>query len=226
LQDFRFCFYGKGYDKLLLNSNGAMTFDVAGVVDGGRYSPSTQAGYSFSNQLPSDSQVLYVNSIFGVMQDTYPSHSFPGWSINYEIIGEESYRTFVFNFYKLGLFSNSHANCGTSGEEQTYQMVLYEATNIIDVYVENRSGNCDFNNSSGLIGIQSQNDPILGLRAKTPPGRNTGAWSASNEAWRFRPNGPNENTVSWYKDGVEVSDLAGSNSGVSNQSFTFENQQT
>lgn len=226
LQDFRFCFYGKGYDKLLLNSNGAMTFDVDGVVDGGRYSPSTQAGYIFSNQLPSDSQVLYVNSIFGVMQDTYPSHSFPGWSINYEIIGEEPYRTFVFNFYKLGLFSNSHANCGTSGEEQTYQMVLYEATNIIDVYVENRSGNCDFNNSSGLIGIQSQNDPILGLRAKTPPGRNTGAWSASNEAWRFRPNGPNENTVSWYKDGVEVSDLAGSNSGVSNQSFTFENQQT
>jgi hypothetical protein len=63
----------------------------------------------------------------------------------------------------------------------THQIALYENSNIIDVYVENNPLCSSWNSGNSLIGIQNSTGTI-GL---CPPGRNTGAWSAQNEAWRF-----------------------------------------
>src|SRR5699024_7027349 len=148
------------------------------------------------------------------------------WSINYEVIGEAPYRTLVFNLYKLGQFS-----CTTNIGEQTYQMVLYEATNIIDVYVENRTacdgsdGRNNWQDGVGLIGIQSHPNIQGGLKAYTPPGRNTGAWSANEEAWRFSPNGNLHSTVTWTKDDVVVYSSQSPN-GSHTQGFTFTEPET
>src|SRR5690606_25459398 len=38
----------------------------------------------------------------------------------------------------------------------------------------------------------------------TPPGRNTGDWSATNEAWRFTPSGESTVTVDWLNANGEV----------------------
>ena len=231
---WNFCYFGYHYDKALVSSNGALTFDVVGETvnangNTGRYSPGTGSSWSFSNSLPynaAGTSAPFINTIFGVFQDTNPATSFAGWNINYEVIGEAPYRTLVFNLYKLGQYS-----CTTNIGEQTYQMVLYEATNIIDVYVENRTacdgsgGRNNWQNGVGLIGIQSHPNIQGGLKAYTPPGRNTGAWEASEEAWRFTPSGNIITNVTWTADGVTVySD--DTPDGNHNQNFTFTELET
>lgn len=75
----------------------------------------------------------------------------------------------------------------------TSQIVIYETTNVVEVYVEDRPSGCSWNSGYAVLGIQNQ----TGTQGYTPPGRNTGDWSASNEAWRFTPNGASNVVFSW-----------------------------
>src|SRR5690606_5300831 len=43
-----------------------------------------------------------------------------------------------------------------------------------------------------------------GTLATVPPGRNTGAWSATNEAWRFTPSGQSIVDFSWLNEDGSV----------------------
>ena len=54
----------------------------------------------------------------------------------------------------------------------------------------------------GVVGIQNN----VGTQAYVPPGRNTGAWSAQNEAWRFTPNGSSTFDFQWLVEGQFLSD--------------------
>src|SRR5690606_11874347 len=166
----------------------SITFSIAGF--GGIYPPSGGAGFSFSQPIPYNapgSGLPYKAAIFGVLQDTNASQagtnppSPPGSQITYEIVGEYPCRTLVFNIYIIGQFS-----CNQSVGVQTSQVVLYEGTNIIDVYIENRTPCTTWQNGVGLVGVQNETGTI-GI---APPERNTGAWSAQEEAWRFTPDGP------------------------------------
>ncbi len=65
--------------------------------------------------------------------------------------------------------------------------------------MKSRNACTTWNAGSGLIGIQNQS----GTNALVPAGRNTGSWSATNEAWRISPNGGNlPTTFAWYVDGL------------------------
>lgn len=201
--EFDFCFFGDSYNKALINSNGALTFSIAGEIPNGKYSPNTGSGYSMGDDndrtIPGNTGSVMdaraVLGVFGVLQDTDPLASFPDWSINYEIIGSYPCRMLVLNFYKLGQYM-----CGTGVGEQTYQTILYETTNVIEVYVQDRTPCSSWQSGRGLIGIQNQDATL----AYTPPGRNAGNWSAHNEAWRFTPNGDSNVDVKWYANGIEV----------------------
>ncbi|MGG5601262.1 fibronectin type III domain-containing protein, partial [Myroides sp. C8-3] len=207
---FDFCFFGNSYDKVLIGTNGMLTFSIAGEVDNGRYQPLAPTGYLFNDthQIPMDrggtTSPPYVNSIFGVMQDMYPDNSPSDYSVNYQILGTAPCRALVFNMYHMGLFGSDcpYDPSDIEGSTQTTQVVLYEGTNIIEVYVKNRKACTGFNNGSGLIGIQNED----GTQGYAPPGRNSGPWDAQNEAWRFVPSGPSIATFQWLKDGVFYSD--------------------
>ncbi|MEZ0007493.1 gliding motility-associated-like protein [Flavobacterium sp. 28YEA47A] len=198
---FKFCFFGNSYDKLLVGDNGAITFSIAGLVPGGRYSALGATGWQYNTTVPNNPANIttppYVNAIFGVMQDldprtTAPAASPPDRSINYTVLGTAPCRAFVMNIYKLGLY-----NCNQANGLQTSQIVLYEGSNIIDIYIENRPSCGAHNTGSGVIGIQNANGTV----GYTPPGRNTGAWTTQNEAWRFTPAGNANNVIfSWLKD--------------------------
>ncbi|WP_447635486.1 fibronectin type III domain-containing protein [Flavobacterium microcysteis] len=200
---FKFCFFGNSYDKLLVGDNGAITFSVQGQVPGGRYAAETPSGWNYNGTIPrnpvGNATPPYVNAIFGVMQDLDPvlerfgEHpSPPDRSINYTVLGTAPCRAFVMNIYKMGLY-----DCNQDNGLQTSQIVLYEGSNIIDIYIENRPSCPGHNNGSGVIGIQNAN----GTLGYTPPNRNTGAWTAQNEAWRFKPDGDANNVIfSWLKD--------------------------
>ncbi|SDW44326.1 hypothetical protein SAMN05216556_105165, partial [Aequorivita viscosa] len=194
---FDFCFFGDPYSRLLISSNGSITFSIAGEVPNGRYTPSNGAGYvlgqdgdrNIPGNIGTTTDARAVLGIMGVLQDTYPPNSFSGWSINYEVIGTFPCRMLVFNMYNLG-----HYSCGTSGGvPQTYQIILYETTNAIDVFVKDRTPCNGFQEGRGAIGIQNWNGTV----GYTPPGRNTGNWSASEEAWRFTPNGESNVEFTW-----------------------------
>lgn len=207
---FDFCFFGKSYNKILITTNGAITFSVAGEVEGGRYTPEAHSPWSFSQPIPYQARTNeppFVNAIFGVMQDLDPNYSPDDYAVNYQILGTFPCRALVFNIYHLGLFGVRHNPDDVEGSTQTSQIVLYEGTNIIEVHVKNRPVARDFgsshNQSNGVIGIQNED----GTKAHYPGedggvNRNTGNWNASNEAWRFVPNGQSTVDFKWYKDGV------------------------
>lgn len=187
---FRFCFFGNFYDKALVNSNGAITFSVGGPDgNGGQYMPNQYVSWGFNGGIPyAGSDARTKLSIFGVLQDTDPEHHGApydpvtnpnGWKIQAKLTGNFPCRMMVFSIYNLGQFQ-----CGYNVGGQTYQMVLYETSNVIEVYVENRTPCTTWNNGGqGLIGIQDE----TGVNAFYPENRNGGGWSAHQEAWRFQP---------------------------------------
>lgn len=193
LDTFSFSFYGFDYQNCSPNTNGAISFNN---------NPFGAAGWSFNQQIPNilDPNFNFIsgyshkNTLFGVYQDTYPGAGTPlAYSgIYFGHQGTYPNRVFVFTFYRLPLYS-----C-TSDNLSTYQMVLYEGTNIIDVYIQDRTICGSWNNGSGLVGVLN----IGGNQAVTPPNRNTGNWVTSQEAWRFTPITPANYEIQWFENVV------------------------
>lgn len=173
---FEFCFFGNSYNRVWVGSNGVLTFTDPG---------STFCPWSFTASVPSPS--LIKNAIFGIYHDINPA---VGGSIKYAVLGSYPCRTFVFNYDNV-----PHFRCNNL--KTTSQMVIYEGTNVIEVYVYNKPTCSSWNNGNAVIGIQN----ATGTVGYTPPGRNTGAWTASNEAWRFTPSGTPNYTIAWYANG-------------------------
>ncbi|MBB1140815.1 gliding motility-associated C-terminal domain-containing protein [Myroides sp. WP-1] len=215
---FDFCFYGNTYDKVLISTNGAITFSIEGEVEDGHYTPHGWSEWEFNDPIPSPSQgedAPFLNAVFGVMQDLDPDYSPEDYSVNYQILGTSPCRALVFNVYHLGLYDQDYDEDDVEGSTQTSQIVLYEATNIIDVYVKNRPVIPEFtesgyrhNEGNGVIGIQNADGTIAHYPGMYPGDtihRNTGDWVTQNEAWRFTPDGESTVVFNWYKDGVYFS---------------------
>ncbi|MFN8273601.1 MAG: T9SS type A sorting domain-containing protein [Flavobacteriaceae bacterium] len=187
---FNFCFYGNSYNRLIVGSNGVVSFNTTVTGD---------CPWEFTQTIPNASFPIR-NAIYGVYQDTNiqspPVTNSLVQNVNYYIVDTGIYtapnRAFVVNFNELPLY-----NCGGSLGYQTSQIVIHEGTNIIEVFVKSRTSCSSWNNGSGLIGVQNQS----GTSAITPSTRNTGTWSATNEAWRFTPNGISlPITYQWFID--------------------------
>lgn len=182
---FNFCFYGVNYPTVRVGSNGVITFGTPA----GNNCP-----WAYDESLP-DPNFPILNAIYGPYQDINPAvNTAPTLrSINYQILGEAPCRAFVVNYYNIAQFS-----CGTNVPLQTSQIVLYETSNVIEIYVQDRVPCTTWNGGRAVIGIQN----ATGTVAHFPPGRNTGTWEAHNEAWRFTPDGNSIVDFSWLKDGV------------------------
>jgi gliding motility-associated-like protein len=134
-----------------------------------------------------------MNAIFGVYHDIDPSIT---GTMSYAILGSYPCRTFVVNWNQIAMYSSS---CNSL--LATHQIVLYESTNVIEVYVQSAPLCSSWNSGNKCIGIQNS----TGTVGYTPSGRNTGAWSATNEAWRFTPNGTPNYSVSWWQGFTQIS---------------------
>ena len=195
---FKFCFYGNTYNSINIGSNGAVTFNT--------HAANSSCPWSFTASIPSPTFPI-LNAIYAPFQDinpnTDPNNGSIGYAtpapqpnINYQVLGTAPCRAMVISFSQVGLYSSS---C-TPFPAQTSQVVLYETSNVVDVNVGNRNGCTAWNSGSGVIGLQN----AAGSAAIVPPGRNTGSWSATNEAWRFLPAGPSNVTFSWLQDGTTL----------------------
>lgn len=175
---FAFCYYGNTYTQIVPGANAVASFNT------------DQAGgyctWSYSASLPSTS--LFPNTIFACYRDIYPNY-YTGDGIYEGVLGAYPCRSYVLSFNNIALFSCYSVRTFSS------QIVLYEGTNIIDVYLRDAPTCTGWNSGNGVVGIQNSS----GTAAVVPPGRNTGPWTAHNEAWRFIPTGEPVYTITWYQ---------------------------
>lgn len=179
---FSFCFYGNTYNSCLIGSNGTLTFDTSNA--------SGYAGWQFANNLPSTVGALFNNTIYGVYHDIDPSK---GGTVGWELIYLDSgCRALVASWHDIPMYSNS-----CNAILYTGMMVLYEDSNVIEVYIEEKNVCSTWNGGNAVVGIQN----IDGTQAVVAPNRNSLStnWTVTNEAWRFVPSGAPITTLEWFE---------------------------
>ncbi|QEE50471.1 T9SS type B sorting domain-containing protein [Flavobacterium alkalisoli] len=191
---FDFCFFGEIYSEVLVGSNGVVTFNTG--------NPSGYCPWSFNQTIPNTGFPI-LNAIYGVYQDIDPSINNDNVDpdINFQVLGNYPCRALVVNFSEVAQFSGACNNDPAIGG-QTTQIVLYEISNVIEIYIGNRIPCTSWQNGAGVVGLQNAGGTV----AFVPDGRNTGPWTATEEAWRFTPNGTSNVVFEWLQDGVSYSD--------------------
>jgi len=182
---FTFCYYGQSYTSCKIGSNGSIKF--------GTYAPTSQP-WSFTASCPSTS-LTTAGDIFGIYHDIDPSY---GGTVKWYVVGSAPCRIFVVSYNGLPHFSSS---CNGS-VFSTFMMVLYETTNVIDVYVNDKGLCSSWNTGNAIIGIQNP----AGTAGIAAPGRNTSPdWTVSTpEGWRFTPNGAPIYTTEWFQGATSI----------------------
>lgn len=184
---FNFCYYGNTYNQMLIGSNGVVSFNTTNNTPGG------YNNWAFSTNLPSPS--LFLNTIFGAYHDIDPS---VGGEVGWELVTMPSgCRAMIIGWNEVPMFSFACNNLMYTG-----MIVLYENTNIIEVYIKEKRVCASWNSGNAVIGIQNN----AGTAGVVAPNRNSldPDWTTTNEAWRFMPAGPSITTITWF-EGVGTS---------------------
>ena len=223
---FPFCFYGNNYTSLNLADNGIIKFDGVSTVPSGTFS-------TISDPVPSQS--IVKNAIFAGFQDYLLTTGAFGCvlgddcgSVRYQTAGVAPFRRFIINYNLVNHWGCSNPLNPINLVKSTFQVVLYETTNIIEIYVDEKPLTCATNaNANGdivnsLIGLNNS----TGLDGIAAPNRNTSVWSANDEAYRFTPNGASITTVQWFNSSNPSVSIGSSNPiqviPTSNTSYTVK----
>ncbi len=141
-------------------------------------------------------------SIMGPYQDIDPTNV---GDIYYQLIGTSPCRMLVVSFYDVAYYggtgSVSTGFCPSPPIYATSMIVLYENTNVIEIYIQQKNVCSAWNGGLAIEGIQD----ATGANAAVVPGRNNTQWTATNDAWRFTPNGAPNYAVSWWQGSTQIS---------------------
>ena len=183
---FDFCFFGNLEQEFQVGSNGVIRFDVdPGDVGSG------SNGWSFSENLPnSTNSTLSEANVFTPVHDIDPSAGSGLEEIGYEVLGEYPNRVLVVSYFDVPMFSG-----GCNALLATHMAVFYEFSNVIEIYIQDKPSCPTWNSGNAALGIQNNEGTV----AYVPPGRNTSdsPWTATNEAWRFAPDGVETYAFEW-----------------------------
>jgi gliding motility-associated-like protein len=169
---FPFCFYGNTFNSLLMGSNSAITFDVTRAGTG--------SGYVITTGTPIPNTAYAPNMIFGPYHDINPFNASANKKIEWRVEGTAPKRRFIASYNDVPYFGTS---CTTP--RATHQMVLYEGTGIVEVYIKDKPSCTDWN--SGLTILGMQNGTRTSAIAAT--GKNATVWgtTAMDSCFRFIP---------------------------------------
>ncbi len=211
---FQFSFFGKNYSTVYPGTNGIISFNQREELSSLTWSyapPAASPPYStpdHSGGSPDpNTPHCFKNSIYGVFEDIDIQCQGSG-GVYRDVLGQYPCRTFVFNFNEIPEFY-----CGTNPNRCTYQMVLYEGTNIIDIFIKKRQCCATTNgspNNEGIIGLQNNTSSQILIA----PGRGMTSWSVQenqSEAWRFTPITPMDEDaeIEWFTNTVSDSTSVG-----------------
>jgi gliding motility-associated-like protein len=176
---FNFCFFGTTYTQFYIGSNGWISFSPG--------QPTT-----FSSQLiPTVSALVPKNCIMGPWQDWHPGI---GGQIRYQMSGVAPCRKLTVSWIGVPMFQ-------CTGNQGTFHIVIYESTNNIENYIQDKPACLSWQGGTAVEGVHN-NTGTIGIPV---PGRNSTAWVANNDAWKWTPNGPTVNPVlTWYQVGNPI----------------------
>lgn len=195
---FDFCFFGQSYSQFYICSNGWISFTPQ-IVDPNW--PNTQMNAlpnnPPNNPLPNNYYNNPKNCIFGVWQSWNPISTFGG-IIKYQTQGTAPNRKLIVSWVNVPLAPQMY-NSPNPNENGNFHIVLYESTNIIEVFIQSKpSYSWAQYQDKATQGLYNPNgDYFIGS-----PGRNATVWSAYDDAYRWTPSG-NEISPSlvWYEVG-------------------------
>jgi len=177
---FCFSFYGNTYTQCVIGSNAVISFNLTNATN---YNT-----WPISAAIPSSTPADLLNCIMGPWHDIDPSvTTYSNPQITWGVYGTAPGRAFVVSYNTVSMFS-----CNTM--IATSQIVLYETTNIIDIYIKDKPLCSTWNSGAAIEGIQNS----TGTLALAAPGRNYPAqWTATNDGMRFTPTGTPQYSFSW-----------------------------
>ncbi len=176
---FTFCFFGNTYTQFYIGSNGWIGFS------GGQ--PATFASVA----IPNMGLNVPKNCIMGPWQDWHPGI---GGQIRYQTSGVAPCRKLTVSWIGVPMYlcTNLQGN---------FHIVIYESTNVIENHIQNKPNCPNWALGTAVQGIHNQPGTI-GI---TVPGRNSTAWTTSNNSYRYTPNGPVVTpTLTWYQVGNPI----------------------
>jgi hypothetical protein len=196
---FDFCFFGQSYSQFYVCSNGWLSFTPQ-VVDPSWISNgllNTQLTADPFNPLPNTTYNNPKNCIFGAWQDWNPVPTFGG-CIKYQTQGTAPNRKLIVSWVEVPLQGQLY-NSSNSNENGNFHIVLYETSNIIEVFIQSKpSYSWSTFTSKATQGLYNPD----GTYFIGSPGRNATVWSTFDDAYRWTPSG-NEISPSlvWYEVG-------------------------
>lgn len=197
---FNFCFYGNTYNQFIVGSNGIVSFNTTSSIN----TPGGMNDWDINTNIPNPA--LALNSIFGAYHDIDPSESGEvGWEL---VTMPSGCRAMVIGWSQVPMFSFSCSSMLYTG-----MMVLYENTNIIDVFIKDKPVCASWNDGNAIVGVQNN----TGTQAVVAPGRNglDSDWTATNEAWRFMPAGTSISTITWFEGSGTTGTIVGTTPTIS-----------
>ena len=209
---FPICFYGQTYNNIVVGSNGVVTFETICANQDNAYpldnnsAPVTIPDASGTG--PTTIGTLYYPraSIFGPYHDINPSTSpLPTRRIEYNVFGTAPCRKLVVSFLDIKLFS-------CTNEVATSQIVIYENTGIVEVFLKDKPVCTGWNEGFAILGMQDETR----TKAVTPPGKNCTVFSETNTGYRFTPSGSTSRYIS-----SELLDMTGAVVAVADTATTI-----
>lgn len=162
---FDFCFYGNTYNLFYISANGWITFTQSGVQN------------FTTSAIPNPGGNIPRNCIMAPWQDWEPG---VGGNVMYQTTGTAPFRRLVVSYLNVPMYG-CNQNLGT------FQIVLYECSNLIEVFILSKPP-CSFVGGNAVLGVHN----ATGTIATTVTGRNSTNWvvtPASPEGWQFVPDG-------------------------------------
>ncbi|MEO7983761.1 MAG: gliding motility-associated C-terminal domain-containing protein [Bacteroidota bacterium] len=184
---FNFCFYGNFYNSLVMGSNAILTFDASNANKANAWPLTTTASggtpvpipYAGGTQDNASSTYYPATCIMGPYHDIYPTLDANGQrKIEWRVEGTAPRRRFIGSYYSVPMFSCTTTNA-------TSQIVIYEGTGIIEVYVHDKPVCTSWNSGLAILGIQNGTRD----RAVAAPGKNATVWGTTgmDSCFRFIP---------------------------------------
>lgn len=167
---FTFCFMGTNYTTAVVSTNAYLSFNSTCVGQSSGWN--TDAIPIPANTTRPEA----MNSIMFPWADVNPAL---GGTIRYNTYGSAPNRRLVVAFDAVPMFS-------CSSTFYTGQVVIYETSNIIDIYVQNYPNCPGWNSGEAVLGLFDASGTV----AVPVPGYNNTAYSLSNFARRFTPSCP------------------------------------
>lgn len=180
---FGFDFFGIEYKKLVVGGNVILSFDTT--------LENQFCAWSFSAPLPYSS--YYKSSIYTPYTDVDRTHH---GEIKFGSFGIAPERNFFVCFDSISFYDCTSLYFSSI-------VILHEGSNEIEIHIKSKPTCTTWNQGNSVLGLMDHSKTV----AVVPPGRNTAAWSAYNEAWRFTPIQLKSNAnlgYKWYKNDIQI----------------------